>query len=540
MKRVVGWLSLLCVSIGAMVGSGWLLGPLYAAKIAGPYASFVWMTGGALVMIIALTFAELAVMLPVTGGIARFPHFSHGGLVSFSMTWIAWVAYILLPPVETIALIQYISNYFPSLTVIDPEGISSLSTTGIMTAIALLTFMSAINIFGINLVTSFNKYLVYFKIIVPFITAFALIYYGFNIENFSIPTVLNQPANTGKNLENIFKALPMAGVIFSFFGFRLSIELAGETKNPQIALPLSLLGSILICMVMYTVIQVAFIGAVTPESIANGFNQISFAGESGPFIALASGLGLWLLVKVIYAASVASPFGSALMVVTTNARLDYAMSVNGYMPKAMTILNKKQVPTVAIIVNLLLGLVMLLPFPGWQQMTTFIIAALVISHSIAPISLVALRRQIPELIRPFKLPYGEFLARLAFIITCFITYWTGWNTIWKMFIVLLVGLIYLSIYNFKYLKTLSCIEIKASIKNNIWLFVYFIGMGIISYIGAQEFGGINLITFGYDYFVLVSFALIIFEWGVYCKLSDKEAKELVSHEEEVDTAYLTV
>ena len=99
MKRVVGWLSLLCVSIGA-------------SKIAGPYASFVWMIGGSLVMVIALTFAELAVMLPVTGGIARFPHFSHGGIVSFIMTWIAWVAYILLPPVETMALIQYLSSYF--------------------------------------------------------------------------------------------------------------------------------------------------------------------------------------------------------------------------------------------------------------------------------------------------------------------------------------------------------------------------------------------------------------------------------------------
>jgi len=300
------------------------------------------------------------------------------------------------------------------------------------------------------------------------------------------------------------------------------------------------LGSILICMVMYTAIQVAFIGSVDPSSIINGFSQISFAGESGPFIAIASALGLWLLVKVIYAASVVSPFGSALMVVTTNARLDYAMSVNGYMPKVMTILSKRQVPIVGIVVNLLLGLIMLLPFPGWQQMTTFIIAALVISHSIAPISLIALRRQIPELIRPFRLPYAELIARLAFIITCFITYWTGWSTIWKMFIVLIVGLIYLAIYNFNYLKTLSYSEIKNSFKNNLWLFVYFLGIGLISYIGAKEFGGINLLTFGYDYFILVTFALLIFEWGIYCKLSEKETKKLVSHEEEIDTAYLTV
>ena len=291
---------------------------------------------------------------------------------------------------------------------------------------------------------------------------------------------------------------------------------------------------------MYTTIQIAFIGSVDFQSIQNGWSNINFAGESGPFIAISSALGLWFLVKIIYAASVASPFGSALMVVTTNARLDYAMSVNGYMPKALTILNKKQVPVVAIIVNLILGFIMLAPFPGWQQMTTFIIAALVISHSIAPISLIALRRQVPDLIRPFKLPYAEFIARLAFVITCFITYWTGWNTIWKMFIVLIFGLLYLTIYKFKDLKTLSSKQIKKSLKNNLWIIIYFLGMGLISYTGAKEFDGINLITFGYDCFIITTFSLIIFEWGIYSKLSNKDAMELIDNEEEVDTAYLTV
>ena len=183
---------------------------------------------------------------------------------------------------------------------------------------------------------------------------------------------------------------------------------------------------------------------------------------------------------------------------------------------------------------------MLAPFPGWQQMTTFIIAALVISHSIAPISLIALRRQVPDLIRPFKLPYAEFIARLAFVITCFITYWTGWNTIWKMFIVLIFGLLYLTIYKFKDLKTLSSKQIKKSLKNNLWIIIYFLGMGLISYTGAKEFDGINLITFGYDCFIITTFSLIIFEWGIYSKLSNKDAMELIDNEEEVDTAYLTV
>ena len=109
-----------------------------------------------------------------------------------------------------------------------------------------------------------------------------------------------------------------------------------------------------------------------------------------------------------------------------------------------------------------------------------------------------------------------------------------------MFIVLIVGLIYLAIYKFKELKNTSSLEIKQALKDNIWLMVYFAGMGLISFTGAKEFGGINFVTFGYDCFIIITFALLIFEWGVYSKLSAKDAKKLISHEEEVDTAYLTV
>ena len=88
-ERQVSRLALLCISVGAMIGSGWLFGPLYAAQIAGPAAVLSWVLGGSLVIVIALSFAELSAMLPVTGGLARFPQFTHGAMVSYMMTWVA-------------------------------------------------------------------------------------------------------------------------------------------------------------------------------------------------------------------------------------------------------------------------------------------------------------------------------------------------------------------------------------------------------------------------------------------------------------------
>ena len=66
------------LSINGMVGSAWLFAPLYAAKIAGSGALIAWLIGGGATVLIALTFAELSVLMPVAGGTAQIPQLSHG------------------------------------------------------------------------------------------------------------------------------------------------------------------------------------------------------------------------------------------------------------------------------------------------------------------------------------------------------------------------------------------------------------------------------------------------------------------------------
>ena len=71
-KRTIGKAGLLFAAMGSIIGSGWLFGPYYAAQIAGPAALISWVLGGLIMIVIALTFAELSTMLPIVGGIARF------------------------------------------------------------------------------------------------------------------------------------------------------------------------------------------------------------------------------------------------------------------------------------------------------------------------------------------------------------------------------------------------------------------------------------------------------------------------------------
>ncbi len=518
LQRSLNKFSMLAVSVGAMVGSGWLFGALYAAQIAGPLAIFSWILGGVLMMLVALNFAELAAMLPITGGIARFPQFSHGPMTSYVMTWIAWLAYVLLPPIEVQALLQYAANYLPWL-IHTINGTPELSSHGLIIAAILLLLMSWLNVIGIKLVTRFNNVLVFVKIIIPLFTAIVLFIVAFHSSNFTETAVTQS-----HGMKELFMSLPLAGVVFSFFGFRMSIELAGEAHNPQRALPLALLGSITICIVLYTVVQTAFIGALNPVNLVNGWNHLSFAGDYGPFVGVAAGLGLVWLVVILYIDAVVSPFGSALMVVTTTSRLNYAMAMSGYAPKFLTHLNKQQVPYWAIWVNFIVGLLLLLPFPGWQKLATFIISALVVSHSIAPISLIALRKQIPAQKRPFKLPYAHGLSLLAFIVLNFLAYWTGWDTMWKMFAAALISLVILGVY-----RLFQKDKPRLYVKNALWLIPYFGGMALFSYFGNFG-GGRNSLPFGWDMAMIAVFATVIFYIGVSQALPAALTRQQISQE----------
>src|ERR687889_1839069 len=85
LRRDVSLLGLMFVSLGSIIGSGWLFGALYASQIAGPAAILSWVAGGLLILLLALVHAELGSMHPVAGGSARYPHFSFGSTLGFAI-----------------------------------------------------------------------------------------------------------------------------------------------------------------------------------------------------------------------------------------------------------------------------------------------------------------------------------------------------------------------------------------------------------------------------------------------------------------------
>ena len=380
-------ITLLMLCINGMVGSAWLFAPLYAAKIAGSAAIIAWLIGGFATILIAFTFAELSAMFPVAGGTAQIPQLSHGAFTSFILSWIAWLSALTMAPIEVQAILQYASNYFSSLVYLN-NGAPVLTWIGLFWATILMLSFCIINIVSYKGLVRFNMALFTFKVVVIILVVHMLITTSFNPHNF-IGWIPSESSTSG--WQNILAAVATGGVAFAFTGFKHGVELAGETKNMAIAIPLAVVGSVVCCMILYLGLQIAFIGALSPEALANGWKNISYAGDAGPFAGLAAGLGIVWLVKLLYIDAAVSPSGAGLIYVTSTARILYAMSQIGYMPRWLSYLNNQQFPVAAILTNFVLGMMVFLPFSGWQAMVSFLVSGMVISYAIGPIALLCLR-----------------------------------------------------------------------------------------------------------------------------------------------------
>lgn len=514
LNRCFSPINLLMISINGMIGSAWLFAPLYAAKIAGSAAIISWVIAGVATALIALTFAELSVLFPVAGGTAQIPQISHGSFTSFIVGWVAWLSALTMAPIEVQAVLQYASTYFACLTHL-VNGVVVLTKIGFCWATVLMLGLCIINIVSFKGLVRFNFILFLFKVCVIFLTIMTLIKTSYHADNFAgIATATFSVAGW----KAILAVVASGGVAFAFTGFKHGVELAGETKKSAIAIPFAVVGSVICCLVLYLGLQIAFIGALKPEHLQQGWQQLSFVGDFGPFAGLAASLGLVWLLKLLYVDATISPLGAGLIYITSTARILYAMSKMGYVSAFFSRLSRENFPVAAILMNFVVGMFLFLPLPGWQAMVSFLVSAMVISYAIGPIALLCLRLELPQQKRSFQLPAAWLLCLLAFYFCNLLCYWTGWETVYKLAIAIIIGFVLFSIAWLRGKVTAEAAGFKAAF----WMVPYLCGLMLISYFGA--FGGKNVIPFGWDFLVIAIFSLVM----MYLAVTTRSTK-MVGH-----------
>ena len=264
LRREVGLTALMFISLGSIIGSGWLLGALLAAQIAGPASLVSWILGGAIIALLALIHAELGAAYPMAGGTARFPHLVFGSIPGFTAGWAAWLQAVTIAPIEVEAALSYLNNKAPGLVKAD----MTLTGEGLLVSAALMFAFTVLNILGVRWLAESNKITVIWKTAIPVLTVIVLLVVSFHVSNF---TAGGGFAPFG--VHGIFAALP-AGIVFAVQGFEQAIQMGGEAKNPARDMPRAVIGAMVIGTVIYLFLELAFIGALNPNNLVHGWGGI--------------------------------------------------------------------------------------------------------------------------------------------------------------------------------------------------------------------------------------------------------------------------
>ncbi|MEQ8502367.1 MAG: APC family permease [Sneathiellaceae bacterium] len=484
-ERTIGLTGLTLVAVTSMIGSGWLFAPLLAAKAAGPAAMLAWLVGGLAMLVIALTFAEVSAILPVSGGIARIPEATHGPLVGMVMGWTSWIGCAAVVSLETLILLRYLAPLAPWLY---RPGASDGSATdftlwGWLLALALLALITLTILFGARLFARVNSLITALKLILPIVVAATLLSLHLDFGNFT-----DQGGFAPYGVQGLFAALSTGGVIFSFLGFRNVVDMAGDVRRPQVTQPAALVLALLIGLAIYGALQFALIASLPDDALSEGWAKLHFGATLGPFAAIAALAGLLWLGIVIHAAAIVSPFGTGLGMMGAGTRLLEGMAAGRMLPLALAFLTHRGIPPVALAVNLALSLALLfLPF---DTLVTLVTAALALSLVTGPLALLVFRRELPDLPRAFRLPLAPAFAYLAVLTITLLLYWGGWDTMRYLLALVALGALLYPVLR-------QAAGPASEWRRALWLLAWLGGTALLSWLGNFG-GGIGWIPFGWD------------------------------------------
>ncbi len=452
---------------------------------------------------------------------------SHGNFAGFILGWAYFLSAVSVPAIEAEAVITYAATYTPkygiNLVYIHTVILNPL---GILFAGLLMLLFFFVNYFGVRTMGKINTGMTWWKLIIPIATILILLVVHFNVSNLFLSNGF-----VPYGWSEVFASISVSGIVFSFLGFRQALDYGGEAKTPQRSIPIATIGSVLIGIAVYTMLQFVFIGQVDWSSL--GVAVGNWAGLSpttlyaAPFATLASSAGIVLLTYVLYADAYISPSGTLNVYLGTSMRTLYGLGTMGYLHSLSIKISKKhRIPLIPLVATFLVGLVFFAPFPSWYKMVGFITSATVFTYIVGGPALMTFRKHAQELHRPFKLGFAYILAPASFVGASEIVYWSGWPTVGYLAVAIFIGLAVwaIMVYVFKAPGKFD----RTSIIKGVWVPVYIIVLSLLDYFGS--FGGLGILTFPLDLVVVAVVGVIFYIWATKSGYKTDEIEAMISNQ----------
>jgi APA family basic amino acid/polyamine antiporter len=481
LKRALGPINLMTLGIGAIIGTGIfvLVGPA-AARYAGPAVALSFVVAGITCAFAALCYSEFAAMIPIAGSAYSYGYATLGEFIAWIIGWdlvleyafgaatvaSGWSGYftgllddigIHIPPQWTATpgtVLYHSGNHWmraASLPVgVDPNSLPHVTAIANIVAFFAIAVVTCVLIIGIKESANLNSVIVAIKLGVVFMfigvgTYFLLQHHGLASTNWH-PFI---PPNQGGNrfgIPGIFAGA--ASVFFAYIGFDAVSTAAQEAKNPKRDMPIGIIGSLVVCTILYIIVALVLTGLVpyraldVGDPIVVGIRTTNHAwGALLVEFGAVCGLGTTMLVML---------FGQS--------RVFFSMSRDGLIwPWASHVHPKYRTPYISNIVFGLIAGIMpaLLPVGKLAELVNM---GTLLAFAIVCAGVWILRVRHPEMHRPFKTPLVP-LVPICGILTSLYLVWTlplltkevvfGW---------LLIGLVVYFTYSVRHSKVQKAIE----------------------------------------------------------------------------------
>src|SRR5216684_1231468 len=439
LKRALGALNLTALGVGAIIGTGiFVLTGTVAAQNAGPAVILSFVLAGVASIFAALCYSEFASLVPMAGSAYTYGYATLGELFAWIIGWdlileyavaaitvsIGWSGYVVsflhdfginIPPALSAArgtelinipaalapLVQAKVGWVVSSAALldqikaagtDPTALSHATAVFNLPAVIIIFIVTTLLVVGIKESANFNNLIVMVKVAVVLLFIFGA-FHAINSANWH-PFI---PANTGHSGHFGWSGVMTgAGIVFfAYIGFDAVSTAAQEAKNPQRDMPIGIIGSLLVCTVLYILVS----------GIATGVVPYAQLDVPDPIAVAADHAGMGWMGRMIKLGAIAGLSSVILVMLLGQSRVFYSMSRDGLLPPFVNKVHPKfQTPYITSIVTgvLVAFFAAILPI---RDAASLVSIGTLLAFVIVSVGILVLRVREPNLPRVFKTPW---------------------------------------------------------------------------------------------------------------------------------------
>jgi len=447
LKRALGALNLTTLGIGAIIGTGiFVLTGTVAALNSGPAVVLSFTFAGVASIFAALCYSEFASLVPMAGSAYTYGYATLGELVAWIIGWDLILEYALGAVTVAIGWSGYVVSFLHDIGINVPCALSAARgaavtcadgthTTAIfnLPAVIIIALVTTLLVVGIKESANVNSVIVIIKVavVILFIVGAA---HAINTANWH-PFIPPQTVKDGVPVAGEFGWSGVftgaAIVFFAYIGFDAVSTAAQEAKNPQKDMPIGIIGSLLICTILYILVS----------GIATGIMSYKDLNVPDPIAVVADHAGLGWMATLIKLGAIAGLSSVILVMLLGQSRVFYSMSRDGLLPQFVNKVHPKfQTPYITSIVTGI-GVAFFAAILPIRDAASLVSIGTLLAFVIVSIGILVLRVREPNLPRVFKTPMVWVVAPLGALSAAWLMKSLPWVTWERLIIWFVVGMV---------------------------------------------------------------------------------------------------